>query len=107
MSPFLFSMGQDTIDKIHREEVVRDHIEEYGIPPSVSGSAPRFDPTVVGDDADLSINSESESSHDETTIDQSVNGVSFINLHWASISTGISSVLAVVTDETLFCIFVT
>ena len=102
MSPFLFSMGQDTIDKIHREEVVRDHIEEYGIPPSVSGSAPRSDPTVVGDDADLSINSESESTHDEATIDQSVNGISFINLHWASISTGISSVLAVV----ILCLFI-
>ena len=49
-------MGQDTIDKVHREEIVRDHIEKYGIPPSVSRSAPRSNPTVVGDDADLSIN---------------------------------------------------
>ena len=102
MSPFLFSMGQETIDRIHREEVVRDHIEKYGIPPSVSGSTPRSDPTVVGDDADLSINSASESTHDEATIDQSVNGISFINLHWASISTGISSVLAVV----VLCLFI-
>ena len=54
------------------------------------------DPTVVGDDADLSVNSVSETNSDEATIDQSVNGISFINLHWASISTGISSLLAVV-----------
>ena len=65
MSPFLLSMGQDTIDRIHREELVREHIEKFGIPPSVSGYAPRSNPTVVGDEADLSINSESESSHDE------------------------------------------
>ena len=89
-------MGQETIDRIHREEVVRDHVEKYGIPPSVSGSRHLSDPTVVGDDADLSVNSASESNHDEATIDQSVNGISFVNLHWASISTGVSSLLAVV-----------
>ena len=102
MSPFLLNMGQDTIDRIHREELVRQHIEEFGIPQSVSGHAPRSNPTVVGDEADLSINTDSESSHDEATIDQSVNGISFINLHWASISTGISSVLAVV----ILCLFI-
>ena len=98
MSPFLLSMGQDTIDQIHREDLVRQHVEQYGIPPSLS----RTNPTVVGDEADLSINSASESSHEEATIDQSVNGVSFINFHWASISTGISSVLAVV----ILCILI-
>ena len=102
MSPFLFSMGQDTIDRIHREELVCQHVEEFGIPQSVSGHAPRSNPTVVGDEADLSINTDSEYSHDEATIDQSVNGISFINLHWASISTGISSVLAVV----ILCLFI-
>ena len=96
MSPFLFSMGQDTIDRIHKEELVRAHIEEFGLPSSVTGSRSLQDPTVVGDDADLSVNSVSETNSDEATIDQSVNGISFINLHWASISTGISSLLAVV-----------
>ena len=102
MSPFLFSMGQETIDRIHKEEMVRAHIEEFGLPPSVSGSHSLNDPTVVGDDADLSVNSVSETNSDEATIDQSVNGISFINLHWASISTGISSLLAVVV--LCFCI---
>ena len=55
MSPFLLSMGQDTIDRIHREELVRQHVEEFGIPQSASGHAPRSNPTVVGDEADLSI----------------------------------------------------
>ena len=82
--------------------MVRAHIEEYGLPPSVSGSHSLKDPTVVGDDADLSVNSVSETNSDEATIDQSVNGISFINLHWASISTGISSLLAVVV--LCFCI---
>ena len=57
MSPFLFSMGQDTIDRVHREEIVRQHIEEFGIPPSVTGHSSRTNPTVVGDEADFSVNS--------------------------------------------------
>ena len=66
MSTFLFSMGQDTI-------------EEFGIPPSVTGYSSRTNPTVVGDEADLSVNSASESSHEEATIDQSVNGISSVS----------------------------
>ena len=99
MSPFLFSMGQETIDRIHQEEVVRQHIEKFGVPASVTGvSSPGLpsSPVVVADEADLSVHSDSESTHEEATIDQSVNGISFINLHWASISTRISSILAVV-----------
>ena len=98
MSPFLFSMGQDTINHIHREEIVRQHIEKFGVPASVTGVSSRGQPStlvVVADEADLSVHSDSESTHEEATIDQSVNGISFINLHWASISTGISSILAV------------
>ena len=87
-------MGQEAIDRVHKEEMVRQQIAKYGLPVSVAG--PPSSPAVVADEADLSVHSESESSHDETTINQSVNGVSFINLHWASISTGISSILAVV-----------
>ena len=92
-------MAQETIDRIHREEVVRQHIEQFGVPTSVTGvSSPGLpsSPVVVADEADLSVHSDSESTHEEATIDQSVNGISFINLHWASISTGISSILAVV-----------
>ena len=99
MSPFLFSMGQDAIDRVHKEEMVRQHIADYGIPASVTEiTSPGLpsSPAVVADEADLSVHSESESYHDEATIDQSVNGISFINLHWASILTGISSLLAVV-----------
>ena len=106
MSPFLLSMGQDTIDRIHREEIVRQHVEKFGIPPSVTGVSscgPAPNPVVIADEADLSVNSASESTHEEATIDQSVNGISFINLHWASISTGISSILAVA----VLCLLIT
>ena len=84
MAPLLFGYGQDLIDRIHKEAMVKEHITKHSIP------------VVVADDADLSVHSESESIHEETTIDQSVHGVSFINIHWASISMGISSVLVVV-----------
>ena len=69
-------MGQDTIDRINREEIAHQHVEKYGIPPSVTGVSsrgPATDPVVIADEADLSVNSASESTHEEATIDQSVN----------------------------------
>ena len=88
MAPLLFGYGQDLIDRIHKEAVVKEHIDKYGV--SGSAVASPSSPVVVADDADLSVHSDSESNHEETTIDQSVHGVSFIVMHWASISTGIS-----------------
>ena len=79
MSPFLFGIDQDVIDQVHKEERVREHIAKYGLPASVAGSP--SSPAVVADEADLSMHSDSESTHEETTIDQSVHGVSFINMH--------------------------
>ena len=94
MAPLLFGYGQDLIDRIYKEVIVKEHIDKYGVPGSTVTSP--SSPVVVANDADLSVHSDSESNHEETTIDQSVHGVSFINMHWASISTGISSILAVV-----------
>ena len=37
----------------------------------------------------------------DVTLDQSNHGFSFINLHWASFSTGLSSVLAVIISVAL------
>ena len=96
MAPLLFGYGQDLINQIHKEAMVKEYIAKHGIPGSASSTP--SSPVVIADDADLSVHTETEyeSVHEETTIDQSVHGVSFINMHWASISTGISSILAVV-----------
>ena len=50
-------------------------------------------PMVIAEDADLSVNNHISQSSEETNIDQSNNGFSFINIHWASFYTGLSSVL--------------
>ena len=94
MAPFgLLSYGQNVIDEINTQILFEDYIAKNGVPPgsAVSTASP---PIVIADDADLSVNMQNV--HKETTIDQSNHRVSFINMHWASISTGISSILAVV-----------
>ena len=48
------------------------------------------------DEADLSVENNVHNESADVTLDQSNHGFSFINLHWASFSTGLSSVLAVV-----------
>ena len=65
MAPLLFGYGQDLMDRIHKEAIVKEHIAKYGIPASVAGSP--SPPVVVADDADLSVHSDSESNHEETT----------------------------------------
>ena len=70
MAPLLFGYGQDLIDRIHKEAIVKEHIGKYGVPGSTVTST--SSPVVVADDADLSVHSDSESNHEETTIDQSV-----------------------------------
>ena len=69
MAPLLLSYGQDLIDEYHKQIMVEEYIAKHGIP----GSAPSTpaSPIVIADDADLSVHTdtESESVHDETTID--------------------------------------
>ena len=50
----------------------------------------------VQDDAELSIESSVTNESSNILLDQSNYGFSLVNLHWASFSTGLSSVLAVV-----------
>ena len=91
MAPFgLLGHGQHLVDEWNKKILVEECISKNGIPGSASP------PIVIADDADLSVHIDTETVNEETTIDQSVHGVSFINMHWASISTGISSILAVV-----------
>ena len=52
-------------------------------------------PSVVFyDEADLSVTNDINHESSDVHLDQSNHGFSFINLHWASFSTGLSSVLA-------------
>ena len=48
------------------------------------------------DEADLSVKNNVHNESADITLNQSNHGFSFINLHWASFSTGLSSVLTVV-----------
>ena len=89
MSPFLFSSGDAIFKRIKMEQEVEEYLKAKGS----STPAPAID---MEDDSSLSIdNSSSNESHD-VQLDQSNNGFSFVNIHWASFSTGLSSVLAVV-----------
>ena len=89
MSPFLFSSGDAIFKRIKMEQEVEEYLKAKG----TSTPAPAID---MEDDSSLSIdNSSSNESHD-VQLDQSNNGFSFVNIHWASFSTGLSSVLAVV-----------
>ena len=90
MSPsaFLFSSGDDIIKRYRMEQEVAEFLAS-----STSTPSPAI---AMEDKATLSIdNSSSNESHD-VALDQSNNGFSFVNIHWASFSTGLSSVLAVV-----------
>ena len=90
MSPsaFLFSSGDDIIKRYRMEKEVAEYLAS-----STSTPSPAIN---MEDEATLSIdNSSSHESHD-VALDQSNNGFSFVNIHWASFSTGLSSVLAVV-----------
>ena len=91
MSPsaFLFSSGDDIIKRYRMEQEVAEFLAS-----STSTPSPAI---AMEDEATLSIDNSSSSneSHD-VALDQSNNGFSFVNIHWASFSTGLSSVLAVV-----------
>ena len=84
MAPLLFGYGQDLIDQIHKEAMVEEYIAKHCIPGSASSTPSSPITITIADDADLSVHTdtESESVHEEKTIDQSVHGVSFINMHW-------------------------
>ena len=50
----------------------------------------------MADDSNLAIDNSITNESSDVSLDQSNNGFSFVNIHWASFSTGLSSVLAVV-----------
>ena len=90
MAPLLISYGQELVDQYYKEQMVKEYLAEQA---TSTTPAPAIE---MSDESSLSIdNSESHESND-VSLDQSNNGFSFVNIHWASFSTGLSSVLAVV-----------
>ena len=82
--------AQSVHDKIREQD---ERLVEWERTSTFTTQAP---PLVFHDDADLSVSNEINHESADVHLDQSNNGFSFINLHWASFSTGLSSVLAVV-----------
>ena len=72
--------------------LVEEYLKNRGIPTTAT-EAPDI---LAQDDAEVSLETEITNSSADVTLDQSNNGFSLVNLHWASFSTGLSSVLAVV-----------
>ena len=93
MAPLLFSYGQSIIDEVYKQQLVEQYIKEHGKPIGDVTEAPTI---LAQDDAEVALDTEIVDSSSEISLDQSNNGFSLVNLHWASFSTGLSSVLAVV-----------
>ena len=91
MAPLLLGYGQELIDEIRTEWLVEESLAKKGH--TTSTAAPAIN---VQDDADLSIENSVTNESSDVSLDQSNNGFLFVNIHWASFSTGLSSVLAVV-----------
>ena len=89
MAPLLISYGQAIVDEYHKEQMVKQYLAEQA---TSSTPAPAID---MSDESTLHIeNNESHESSD-VSLDQSNHGFSLVNVHWASFSTGLSSVLVI------------
>ena len=90
MSPFLISAGQAKIDAYRREMLVKEYLAEQA---SSSTPAPAIE---MSDESSLHIETNESNESSDVSLDQSNNGFSLVNIHWASFSTGLSSVLVIV-----------
>ena len=73
--------------------LVEEYLREHGHP---TGSVTERPTILAQDNAKVNLDTEVSNSSSDISLDQSNNGISLVNLHWASFSTGLSSVLAVV-----------
>ena len=87
----MLGYGQAIIVNIREQE----RIAEWKRTSTTTTVAPPAPPMVFEDDADLSVHNKVNQESSDVHLDQSNHGFSFINLHWASFCTGLSSVLAV------------
>ena len=76
MAPFI-AYGQSIIDEYKKQRLVEEYLKERG--QSLDDAAP---PIHAQDEASVSIETEVTDSSDHVSLDQSNNGISFINLHW-------------------------
>ena len=81
--------AQSVHDKIREQD---ERLAEWERTSTSTTQAP---PLVFHKDADLFVSKEINHESADVHLDQSNNGFSFINLHWASFSTSLSSVLFV------------
>ena len=87
MAPLLLSYGQQLVDEIRTQQLVEEYFAKQGRTTTV---APAIN---VQDNAEPSIESSVTNECSDVLLDQSNNGFSLVNLHRASFSTGLSSVL--------------
>ena len=93
MSPFLLSAGQASIDAYRKEMLVKEYLAKQAKLASTTTPAPAIE---MSDESSLHIESNESNESSDVSLDQSNNGFSLVNIHWASFSTGLSSVLVVV-----------
>ena len=82
---------ESVVEDIRQQRLIREWLQKNvysatSAPPSIHAE----------DDASVSVENEVTDESEHVSLDQSNHGISFINLHWASFSTGLSSVLIVV-----------
>ena len=72
-------------------------VEEYL---AKQGSSTTTSPAIdMRDNSSLAIDNSVTNESSDLSLDQSNNGFSFVNIHWASFSTGLSSVLTIVVAD--------
>ena len=82
---------ESIVDEYNKQRLIEEWLKKNVY---TSTSAP---PAIhAQDDASVSVETEVTDESEQVSLDQSNHGISFINLHWASFSTGLSSVLVVV-----------
>ena len=89
-----------SVHDIIKEQDEQQRLEEWN-----KASTTTAAPPVFHDEADLSVTNDVSHESSDVHLDQSNHGFSFINLHWASFSTGLSSVLAVIISLALIAGF--
>ena len=88
MAPLLFSYGDDIVNRYRLEQEVSKFL---------ASSTPAPSPAIaMEDESSLSIENSVSNESSDVALDQSNNGFSFVNIHCASFSMGLSSVLAIV-----------
>ena len=93
MAPLLISYGKGLVDDYRKQMLVEEYLREHGHPTGTVTERPTIH---AQDDAEVALDTEVTNSSSDISLDQSNNGFSLVNLHWAIFSMGLSSVLAVV-----------